>query len=40
MFKDTHKEKAPSNKTPTHSKIMSMDIWVVGISNQLIIRGS
>ena len=36
---DTHREKAPSNKTPTLSKIKNMDIWVVGTSNQLFIRG-
>ena len=28
-FKDTHKEKAFSNKTPRLSKSMNMDIWVV-----------
>ena len=39
-FKDTHREKAPSNKTPTLSKIMNIIIWVVGTSNQLIVRGS
>ena len=27
-FKDTHREKAPSNKTPALTK--SMSIWVVG----------
>ena len=39
-FKDTHREKAPSNKTPTLSKSMSMDIGVVATSNQLFRRGS
>ena len=37
---DTHSEKPPSNKTPTLSKSMSMDIWVVATSNQLLIQGS
>ena len=40
IVKDTHREKAPSNKTPTLSKIINMDIWVAGTSNQLFIRGS
>ena len=40
MFKDTHREKAPSNKTPTLLKSMNMDIWVVSTSNQLFIKGS
>ena len=35
IFKNTHREKAPAL-----AKSMSMDIWVVGISNQLFIRGS
>ena len=39
-FKDTHKEKAPSNKTPALTKSTNMGIWVVGITNQLFIRGS
>ena len=39
-FKDTHREKAPSNKTPALTKSMDMGIWVVGISNQLFMRGS
>ena len=37
-FKDTHREKAPPNKTPTLSKSMNMDMSVVGTSNQLFIR--
>ena len=37
LFKYTHREKAPSNKTPALTKSMNMDIWVVGTSNQLII---
>ena len=39
-FKDTHKEKAPSNKTPALTKSMNLNIWVVGTSNQLFMRGS
>ena len=35
FFKDTDRQKAPPNKTPTN-----MDIWVVGKSSQLFIRGS
>ena len=38
--KDTHREKAPSNKTPALTKSMNMDIWVVGTPNQLFRRGS
>ena len=37
---DSNWKKALSNKTPTLLKIMNMDICVVGISNQLFIRGS
>ena len=40
FLKDTHREKSPSNKTPMRSKSINMDIWVVGTSNQLFIRGS
>ena len=36
MFKNTHREKVPSNKTPALTKSMSMDIWVV----EIFIRGS
>ena len=32
-FKDTHREKALSNKTPALTKNMNMYIWLVGISN-------
>ena len=39
-LKDTHKEKAPSNKTPALTKSANMGIWVVGTSNQLFIRRS
>ena len=38
--KDTHREKAPSNKTPKLSKSMNMEAWVVSESNQLFIQGS
>ena len=40
LLKDTHREKAASNKTPTLSTSMNMDIWVLGTSNQLFMRGS
>ena len=36
-LKDTHREKALSNKTPTLAKSMNMSIWVVGTSIQLYI---
>ena len=36
-FKDTHRENAPSNKTPLLTKSTNMGIWVVGTSNQLFI---
>ena len=39
-IKDTHREKAPSNKTPALTKSMNMGIWVIGTSNQLFVRGS
>ena len=39
ILKDTHREKAPSNKTPALTKSRNMGIWVVGTSNQLFIRG-
>ena len=39
-FKDTHREKALSNKIPARSKSMNMNIWLVGTSNQLFILGS
>ena len=35
-----HKRNHTSNKTPALKKSMNMDIWVVGTSNQLFIRGS
>ena len=39
-LKDTHRVKALSNKTPTLTESMNMDIWVVGTLNKLFIRGS
>ena len=38
-IKDTHREKESPNKTPL-LKSTNMDIWVVGTSNQLFMRGS
>ena len=40
LFKDIHREKALSNKTPAPTKSIDMGIWVVGTSNQLFRRGS
>ena len=40
VVKDTRREKAPSNKTPALTKSTNIGIWVVGTSNQLLIRGS
>ena len=40
IFKDTHKENTPSNKTEALTESKSMYIWVIGILNQLFIRGS
>ena len=37
MVKDTHSEKAPSNKTPAFTKSTNIGTWVVGTSNQLFI---
>ena len=37
-LKNTHRGKAPLNKTPALTKSMSMDIWVVCTSNKLFIR--
>ena len=39
-LKDTHRGKAPSNKTPTLRKSTNMGVWAVGTLNQLFIRGS
>ena len=41
VFKDTHREKVPSNETPVLIESTNMGIWVVGTTNQLcILRGS
>ena len=42
MLNDTHREKAPSNKTPALRKSTNMGVWVVGngMLNQLFTRGS
>ena len=40
LLKDTHREKATSNKIPPLPKSMKMDIWLLGTSSQLFIRGS
>ena len=37
---DTHRENALSNKSQTLTKFVNMDIWVVGILNKLITKGS
>ena len=37
-LKDTHREKAPPNKTLALTKSTNMDIWVVGTSNQLFLK--
>ena len=39
-FKDTHREKAPSNETPALTKSMNMSILVDAISDQLFIISS
>ena len=36
-LKDTHREKAPSNKTPALRKITNMGVWAVGTLSQLFI---
>ena len=40
LVKGTHREKAPSNKTPALTKGIDIDICTVGTSKQLIIRGT
>ena len=40
VVKDTHWEKAQSNKTPALTESMNMDVWVVGTKDKLFIRGS
>ena len=39
-IKDTHREKAPSNKNPAFRKSTNMGVWAVGTLNQLFTRGS
>ena len=39
-FKDTRRDKAPSDKTQMLAESMNMGIWVVGTLNQLFVRGS
>ena len=39
-LKDTHREKAPSNKTTELTKSTNMGIYFDGTSNQLFIKGS
>ena len=39
-IKDTHREKAPSSKTPALTKSTKIGIWVVVTPNQVFIRGS
>ena len=39
-FKDTHKEKVPSNKAPALRESTNMDVWTFGTLNQLFIRAS
>ena len=38
-LKDTHREKAPSNKTPALRNSTGMGVWAVGTLNQLFVRG-
>ena len=38
VFMDTHREKSPSNESPTFTENMNLDIWLVNTSNQLFIR--
>ena len=40
VLKDTHREKAPSNKTPALRKGTNMGVWAVGTLTQLFIRVS
>ena len=40
LVKDTHREKAPSNKTPALRKSTNVGVWAVSTLNQLFIRGS
>ena len=40
MFKDTHRENTPSNKTEMLTKSMNIYIWTIGILNALFTRDS
>ena len=40
VIKDTHKEKALSNKTLALRGSANMGVWTVGTLNQLFMRGS
>ena len=40
LSKNTHSEKSPSNETTTLSKSTNIDIWLVGTSDRIFIRGS
>ena len=40
QIKDTHREKARSNKTPALTKSTNMGIWVFRTTNQLFLGGS
>ena len=40
LLKDTHREKALSNKTPALTKSTNMGVWAVGKLNQFLIRDS
>ena len=40
MIKDAHRENTLKYKTQGITKIMNMDIWIIGILNQLSVRGS
>ena len=40
FIKDTHREKAPSNKAPALRKSKNMSVWAIGTLHQLFIRGS
>ena len=40
VLKDTHREKASSNKIPAFTKSTNMGVWVGGTSNEIFVRGS
>ena len=40
FLKDTHREKAPSNKTPALRKSTNMGVWAVATLNRLFTRSS